>query len=254
MFDKPIPTLHVFLTGMFAELLSQPDELSPALSSFFSSRNLPSYAWMHFIRTADYEAAAISLSSAASGESGTAGRLVALNLAKMAAATSRLKHGAGIEDTLTGEEMGRLAMESKLVEDCEGVAFDLKNWLEKTVPAHQMPDRFEDRLDLLVETSFSKDASNGSLEELYRRLVGELMRGNVLTVEDLLDVLTLRSGGEVENNCRTALKMIGDMQALVPEAGRKQDALVSIWRRGLLKNEWVGPIMQHCAGLTIPFP
>lgn len=62
--------------GKISELLQQPNELNGALTAFFDGRDLPSYAWMHFVRIGDFDRASASLSATAKSEEGSNGKLV----------------------------------------------------------------------------------------------------------------------------------------------------------------------------------
>ncbi|KAI9029397.1 Non-repetitive/WGA-negative nucleoporin C-terminal-domain-containing protein [Hyaloraphidium curvatum] len=225
----------------FAELLQQPDELSDYLTAFFDSRTLPGVAWMHFVRVGDLERAARSLSASAKGEAGAGGRLVALNLAKLAVAASDPD-----EVFLTGspsnKELELLALESRLAESCESVAADFKETMDNLVPVHQEPAGFDAKLEKLVELTCAGDERVAALAELYRSLLGQLMKGNVVTVEELVDILTLRMGdAESEyDSFRSALAAIAELNMLVPNSKRRQDTLLAIWRRAILRNDWRG--------------
>jgi hypothetical protein len=231
-------------SGKVSELLAQASELDAAVTAFFAGRDLPNLAWMHYVRIGDFERAATSLAASATEEQGSKGKLMALNLAKMATAASKLSAvDAEADAIIASRDVERLNLQARLAETCESIADEFRIFMEDRVPSHELPASAESRLEKLEAMTFARGpGTNPALAELYRRFLSEMMRGNVLSVEDLVDLLTLRAppeGEEDDLHFLAALQSIGELYSLVPTNPRRMDSLLSVWRRAVLRNEWV---------------
>lgn len=160
----------------------------------------------------------------------------------MALAAAKLEQSNAaidVDSLLVQGELRELNWQSRLVESCEGIALVFKTFMEDRIPSHELPEGFEARLDKLVALTFKRDATNPPLQTLYRKLLGDLMRGSALSVEEYVDVCTLARSVDDQGLFLSALRAMADLNMLIPSSERRQAALLSVWRRAILRDEWV---------------
>src|SRR4051794_10681828 len=110
---------------------------------------------------------------------------IAFNRAKLATAAEILKSGGSVENVLASSQLNMLELQTRLVEGCESVASELVDWLIETLPAHELPDSFGERLEALVRLACEGEPQ--ATTELYKLLAERLMKGEAVSVEDLVD-------------------------------------------------------------------
>lgn len=87
-----------------------------------------------------------------------------------------------------------------------------------------------------IEPRASNAAGRPAFLSLFVATVQKLLAGTALSIEDLVDVLSMKDGEEGQVDVAAALGQLAKDKSL-PE-GRKQVALISIWRRVFIRDDW----------------
>ncbi|WWD16353.1 hypothetical protein CI109_100779 [Kwoniella shandongensis] len=211
--------------GQLHVLLTQDEVYGSLVTRFFELHGYPELAWMHHIACKRYGQAAGALSSVL-----TSGQTNKVEQQHLVGSIAKLAAVAEIRSR--GDSEGRKQLLISLDDELDLV--NLQNALRES---------------LLPETGRSRTPAKSALEQqitllvdrpafksLFLTLTQELVDGKGLDLEGLIDVLTLKDNYERVGDAAIALdRLVRDKD--LPE-GRKQVALLSIWRRVYIRDNW----------------
>ncbi|OCF44072.1 hypothetical protein I317_02025 [Kwoniella heveanensis CBS 569] len=211
--------------GQAYELLTQDEVYGSLVSRFFEENSYPELEWMHHLACRRYGAAAGALTHVMKDQSTKALEQQHLvgSIAKLAAVAEVRSKGVSAD------------RKRRLIElDDELDQINIQNGLrESLLPVkgpggRSRPIKLEDQITLLSERP--------TFARLFVELAQRLIDGGALDLEDLVDVLTLKDNHERTDDAAIALeRLLRD--TTLPE-GRKQVALLSVWRRVYIRDDW----------------
>ncbi|PWN41568.1 hypothetical protein IE81DRAFT_171999 [Ceraceosorus guamensis] len=225
--------------GRLRTLLDVPDKYSPLLLDFFERSDNPRLAWLHDILLERHSTASRTLVQIADSEGKAAQKKLMLSLGKLA-------HCADLTEAqiMAEDEQDQI----ELIDD----QLDMVN-------AHQLLRDFYES----VIPGCSRDVENGcaavseavayNLESLpalhawYASAVRSILRGDVVSAEDLIDLLTLPLAADDRiHDYTTALEVY--LREKGTSEARLDASLASVWLRILLRDDW--PSITDTSGKT----
>ncbi|KAJ7632668.1 hypothetical protein FB45DRAFT_978375 [Roridomyces roridus] len=199
--------------GELRVMFSQDEVHSGFLDKYFATHPDPSISWIHDLGQRRYEAAAAALLT----ESQNAAQL---NTKHLMLSIGKLAHLAQVQET------GEPAHDDDTLDT-------FHNDLD-FVSVHQaLLDEFRPVLESLRGRQ-SLEAQIDAI--IFKDLVRQLLQGNALSMEDTVDVLTLKDNTTSVEDYTTALHLLARVQNL-PEA-RRMSAFRSVWRRIYNHDDW----------------
>ncbi|WVQ93625.1 hypothetical protein IAU59_000701 [Kwoniella sp. CBS 9459] len=211
--------------GQAYELLTQDEVYGSLVSRFFEEHSYPELEWMHHLACRRYGAAAGALTDVMKDQSTKALEQQHLvgSIAKLAAVAEVRSKGVSAD------------RKRRLIElDDELDLINVQNGLrESLLPAkapggRSRPVQLENQITLL--------SGRPAFAHLFVELAQQLINGAALDLESLVDVLTLKDNYERSDDAAIALERLLHDTTL-PE-GRKQVALLSVWRRVYIRDDW----------------
>ncbi|KAL1745686.1 hypothetical protein HDZ31DRAFT_35821 [Schizophyllum fasciatum] len=90
--------------------------------------------------------------------------------------------------------------------------------------------------EYILKTKAKRLSATPAFARIFREYIRTLLQGNVLSVEDMIDVLSMRDNSESVDNYAIALRLLWDSDD-IPQS-RRQSALGAVWRRIYLHDDW----------------
>ncbi|WWC66609.1 uncharacterized protein I206_100512 [Kwoniella pini CBS 10737] len=207
--------------GQAYELLNQDEVYGVLVTRFFAEHQCPELAWMHHLAFRRYDGAAIALKDAMADENTTK-----LEQQQLIGSIAKLAAIADVRSNGVSESRKRLLIELDDELDLVHIQTTLIDYLSPPQRRHAI--KLDEQITLL--------ADRPAFKRLFINLAEQLIRGLALDLEGLIDVLTLKENFERTGDAALALeRLVGD--TALPE-GRKQVALLSIWRRVYIRDDW----------------
>nr|XP_019048984.1 hypothetical protein I302_02764 [Kwoniella bestiolae CBS 10118]OCF27914.1 hypothetical protein I302_02764 [Kwoniella bestiolae CBS 10118] len=207
--------------GQAYELLNQDEVYGVLVTRFFAENDYPELAWMHHLAFRRYDEAAGTLRSVMRDES-----TKALDQQQLVGSIAKLAAIADVRSKGVSNDRKRLLIELDDELDLVNVQSSLIQYFSPT--NRRNSPKLDDQITLLTDRP--------AFKKLFLNLAQELLDGSALDLEGLMDVLTLKDNFERTGDAALALeRLVGDMA--LPE-GRKQVALLSIWRRVYVRDDW----------------
>ncbi|KAJ7905514.1 Non-repetitive/WGA-negative nucleoporin C-terminal-domain-containing protein [Mycena olivaceomarginata] len=214
--------------GELRVMFSQDDVQSAYMDKFFAAHPDPSISWIHDLGQRRYEAAADALLS----ESEAAPRL---NTKHLMLSIGKLAHLAHVQET------GEIAEDYVLDNfhndlDFVSVHQALLDEFKPVLDSLRGRQSLDAQIDVIVKREASRLTDQKALTLIFKDLVRQLLQGNALSMEDTVDVLTLKDNTTSVEDYTTALHLLARVQNL-PEA-RRMSAFRSVWRRIYIHDDW----------------
>ncbi|KAJ6547586.1 hypothetical protein B0H19DRAFT_1266498 [Mycena capillaripes] len=214
--------------GELRVMFSQDDVQSTYMDKFFTTHPDSSISWIHDLGQRRYQAAADALLS----ESETATRL---NAKHLMLSIGKLAHLAHVQET--GEVADDYILDNFHNDlDFVSVHQALLDEFKPVLDSLRGRQSLEAQIDAIVKSEASKLTDQKALTQIFKDLVRQLLQGNALSMEDTVDVLTLKDNTTSVEDYTTALHLLARVQNL-PEA-RRMSAFRSVWRRIYIHDDW----------------
>ncbi|KAI0302174.1 Non-repetitive/WGA-negative nucleoporin C-terminal-domain-containing protein [Russula brevipes] len=213
--------------GELRTLFSQSGTYTDHLDRFFLKHNRQSVSWIEDLEKDRFHSAAETLLA----ESDNAGDLAAKELML---SVGKLAHLAQMQEDTTVDESMLDAFHDGLdfVSVHEALTAELKSALVSV--------RSKQSLDRQVETILRQKASTIMDKKvfplIFKQLVRSLLQGKALSVEDIVDVLSLKDNDTTMSDYATALHILARADKL-PKA-RREAAFRTVWRRIYTHDNW----------------
>lgn len=213
--------------GELRVMFSQEDEKG-FLDKFFAEKPNPAISWLDDIGKERFDAASSALLSEAQGAANLEAKYFMLSLGKLAHLAQVYDKGAPPSE----RKLGRFHDELDFVSVHEALLEDLKSALAAVRGRHSL----ESQVDIIVKGKVTGLAGRKGMLYAFKDFVRQLLQGKALSIEDTVDVLTLKDNKETVEDYATALQLLTRASNL-PEA-RKKSALRTVWRRVYLHDDW----------------
>ncbi|WVF65992.1 hypothetical protein IAT40_000730 [Kwoniella sp. CBS 6097] len=211
--------------GQAYELLTQDEVYGSLVSRFFEEHSYPELEWMHHLACRRFGAAAGALTEVMRDSS-----TKALEQQHLVGSIAKLAAVAEVRSKGVSADRKRRLIELDDELDQINVQNGLRDSLipTKAPGSRSRPIKLEDQITLLSERP--------AFAHLFVDLAQQLIDGHALDLEGLVDVLTLKDNFERSDDAAIALGRLLQDNTL-PE-GRKQVALLSVWRRVYIRDDW----------------
>ncbi|KAJ7582654.1 hypothetical protein C8J56DRAFT_955381 [Mycena floridula] len=197
------------------------------LDSFFAKNSYPSISWINDLGNGWHDAAARVLLSEAGQASHLAAKQLMLSVGK-------LSHLAQLQSDPTGDENLLDAFHDDL--DFVSVHEALLGEFQTVLGGLRGRQSLDSQVDAITNEIAANLAQKPALALVFKTLVRQLLQGRVLSVEDVVDVLTLKDNIDTLEDYATALQLLVRDQT-IPES-RKPSAFYSVWRRVYIHDDW----------------
>ncbi|KAJ7452358.1 hypothetical protein B0H11DRAFT_1742097 [Mycena galericulata] len=214
--------------GELRVMFSQDDVQSSYLDKFFTAHPDSSISWIHDLGQRRYEAAAAALLSESKDATQLSTKHLMLSIGKLA-------HLAQVQETV--EPADDYVLDS-FHDDLDFVSVHqaLLDEFKPVLDSLRGRQSLEAQIDAIVRSEASNLSDQKALTLVFKDLVRQLLQGNTLSMEDTVDVLTLKDNTTSVEDYTTALHLLARVQNL-PEA-RRMSAFRSVWRRIYIHDDW----------------
>ncbi|KAF9464745.1 hypothetical protein BDZ94DRAFT_1161306 [Collybia nuda] len=209
-------------------IFTEEDDHTVYLDKFFRESHNNTISWMHDLGKARYEAAATALLVEAEQARTLETKHLMLSIGKL----SHLAQLHEVDATVDDSVLDVFHDDLDFVSVHEALLQDFKSALE-VVRSRQS---LENQIDIILKTKAAKLVEKKALTHIFRKLVRELLQGRTLSMEDAVDVLTLKDNSTTLEDFGTALHLLARVQN-VPNA-RKSSAFRTVWRRIYIHDDW----------------
>ncbi|WWD09172.1 hypothetical protein V865_007294 [Kwoniella europaea PYCC6329] len=207
--------------GQAYELLNQDEVYGVLVTRFFAENDYPELAWMHHLAFKRYDQAAGALRDVMRDDNTRA-----LDQQQLVGSIAKLAAIADVRSKGISNDRKRLLIELDDELDLVNVQSGLISYFSP--PTRRAAPKLDEQVTLL--------ADRPAFKRIFFDLTQQLLDGLALDLEGLVDILTLKDNFERTGDAALALeRLVGDMT--LPE-GRKQVALLSIWRRVYIRDDW----------------
>ncbi|KAK7014839.1 methyltransferase type 11 [Favolaschia claudopus] len=214
--------------GELRVMFSQDEVQSAYIDKFFAAHPDPSISWIHDLEQRRYEAAAEALLSESEGA-------VQLTTKHLMLSIGKLAHLAHVQET--GEIPDDHVLDNFHNDlDFVSVHQALLDEFKPTLDSLRGRQSLEAQVDAIVRSEATKIAEQRTLTLIFKELIRKLLQGNALSMEDTVDVLTLKDNTTTVEDYTTALHLLARVQNL-PEA-RRTSAFRTVWRRIYIHDDW----------------
>ncbi|KAF8892544.1 Non-repetitive/WGA-negative nucleoporin C-terminal-domain-containing protein [Infundibulicybe gibba] len=214
--------------GELRLMFSQADTNHVYMDRFFTEHPHPSISWIHDLGKERHSSAAAALLAEAEHATNLEVKHLMLSIGK-------LSHLAQLHETdMTTDESVLDAFHDGL--DFVSVHETLLKELKSALDGVRGRQTLENQIDIIAKKKAGMLAEKYALTQLFRNLVRELLHGKALSVEDIVDVLTLKDNDSALEDYATALHLLVPVENL-PEA-RKMAAVRTVWRRIYIHDDW----------------
>ncbi|GAC97422.1 subunit of the Nup84p subcomplex of the nuclear pore complex [Pseudozyma hubeiensis SY62] len=222
------------------KLLTQKPEYNQLVLSYLEQPGKERLAWLHDLALKRFDAASSKLEALGLKEGNLAQRKLMLSLGKL-----------GYLSTLGLEQLSTVGVQKQveffddqldLIAVQDSLAALWENSVMGSLPIDLPRAGTQEAATLaseIVDTVASRLIEYPAYREHYMQLVQQLLLSNrYLSAEDLVDLLTLKDTPETQlEDFATAIKVL--IRAGNIPASRREASLKSIWRRSVLRDDWV---------------
>lgn len=220
--------------GQLRVLLEPEEAYQPLLTKFLDMTDLYRISWINDISIGRFEQASEALVSEASIEQNLAQKKLMLSLGKLSKVAQADKEILATEDFQRSLEV----IDDNL--DMISAQQGLHDFVTKSLSIVDLQLPLEQQAEVVASRVAPLLARrHPAFSQFYIRSCKGLLEGEVLSPEDLIDLLTLK-----EDDAEPGVTFSEALEILVraknlPEA-RRQVALQTIWRRIYIRDDWAG--------------
>ncbi|KAK7467177.1 hypothetical protein VKT23_004235 [Stygiomarasmius scandens] len=213
--------------GEVRVIFAQESTYDGYLDKFFETNPQPSISWLHDLNKRRHEAAAVALAQAASKETNLETRHLILSIGKLSHLAHLQESEQAADEGLLDEfhdDLDFVSVHQALLEEFSSVLGNIRGRRS-----------LDTQLDTIVNEKALRLKNTRELVHIFKNFVRELLQGKVLSIEDTVDVLTLKDNVDTPGDYATALHLLARCQ--LPQA-RKESAFRTVWRRIYLHDDW----------------
>ncbi|KAI0957243.1 hypothetical protein AcW1_005700 [Taiwanofungus camphoratus] len=208
------------------------------MDAFFSKYPNPAISWIHDLGRGRYGLVSESLLSEAENATELVAKHLMLSIGKLSHLAQLHENDVSINQNVLDAFHDGL----DFVSVHETLIDDLKSALVSV--------RARQSLEMQVETIAQSKASNladrRALQNVFKKLVRQLLQGKALSMEDVADVLSLKDNTDTREDYTTALHLLSRAEN-IPDT-RRLSAFRSVWRRIYIHDDW--DMIQQTANVT----
>ncbi|KAF7294905.1 Methyltransferase type 11 [Mycena indigotica] len=214
--------------GELRVLFSQDATHNVYIDKFFATEQQHAISWIHNLEQRRYEEAAVALLT----ESDATAQL---NTKHLMLSIGKLAHLAHLQERSQFEEDDLLdSFHNDL--DFVSVHQAIMDEFRPVIESLRGRQSLDAQIEAIVKNEASRLSEQKSMTLIFKDLVHQLLQGKSLTMEDMVDLLTLKDNLTTLGDYTTALHLLARAQNL-PEA-RRSSAFRSVWRRIYIHDDW----------------
>ncbi|EIW85147.1 hypothetical protein CONPUDRAFT_70040 [Coniophora puteana RWD-64-598 SS2] len=214
---------HGELRGLF----TLEDSQKSYMDVFFAAQARSSISWIYDLGQERYGAASAALVAESKTTDSLAVKHFALSVGKLA-------HLAQIQDGVALDETSFDAFHDGL--DFVSVQQNLLEEMRTVLSTLRGKQSIENQVDAIVKAKASTIRDRRALLGVFKALIRLMLQNHALSVEDAVDVLTLKDNSETIEDYATALQLLSRVQDL-PDA-RKASSFRRVWCRIYSHDNW----------------
>ncbi|KAK0485184.1 Non-repetitive/WGA-negative nucleoporin C-terminal-domain-containing protein [Armillaria novae-zelandiae] len=214
--------------GELRVLFSLDESHTGYMDKFFADNANPLISWIHDLGQGRYASAAQALLVESGEATNIASKQLMLSIGK-------LSHLAHEQETLAPSDDGIsdafhdgldfVSVHESLLEEFNAVLATLKG-----------RQSLDSQTDAIIKQKATRLADRPALTQVFKDFVRNVLQGKVLSIEDAVDVLSLKDNNETLGDFAMALHLLAGVQD-VPRA-RKTSAFRTVWRRIYIHDDW----------------
>ncbi|KAG6866953.1 hypothetical protein C0991_003869 [Blastosporella zonata] len=214
--------------GELRIMFAQDDSHNLYIDRYFSENPNNSISWINDLGKGRYAAASGTLLE----EAGQAKNLDAKHLML---SIGKLSHLAQLHET-------NATLDNSILDDFHddldfvSVHEALLQEFRAALDAVRGRQTLDSQIDTIIKTIATRLQERPALRDIFKDLVRGLLQGRALSIEDAVDVLTLKDNNSSLEDFATALHLLARVQNL-PEA-RAASAFRTVWRRIYIHDDW----------------
>ncbi|KAJ4487908.1 hypothetical protein J3R30DRAFT_3654300 [Lentinula aciculospora] len=209
--------------GEVRTMFAQSEGYSTYLDRFFEQNPTPSISWLHDLGKKRYYEAADALLNEAQQTVNLEVKHLELSIGKLAN-LAHLRKTEGIRDDAFHDALDVVSVHEALLDAFNAVVANMRGRRS-----------LDTQVDTIIKEKASLLPEKRELTYIFKKLVKDLLQGKSLSIEDTVDVLTLKDNFESVGDYATALHLLA--RCNLPEA-RKLAAFRTVWRRIYLHDDW----------------
>ncbi|KAJ3744726.1 Non-repetitive/WGA-negative nucleoporin C-terminal-domain-containing protein [Lentinula detonsa] len=213
--------------GEVRTLFAQGEAHNAYIDQFFEQNSTPSLSWLHDLGNKHYLEAAGALLAEAQQTASLEVKHLELSIGKLANLAHLRKTESAADDSLYDAFHDAL--------DVVGVHEALLDEFNTVVANMRGRRSLDTQADTIIKAKASLLPEKRDLTNIFRNSVKDLLQGKSLSIEDTVDVLTLKDNFDSVGDYATALHLLA--RCNLPEA-RKHAAFTTVWRRIYLHDDW----------------
>nr|GAT53189.1 methyltransferase type 11 [Mycena chlorophos] len=214
--------------GELRVMFSQDPAQSVYIDKFFAANREPSISWIHDLEQRRYGDAADALLADSETTKSLSSKHLMLSIGKLAHLAHQQEQNQPDEDEILDSfhnDLDFVSVHQALLEEFKPILDSLRG--QHSIDA---------QIDAIVKSEATRLVDQKSMTLIFKDLVHQLLQGNALAMEDMVDLLTLKDNSTTLGDYATALHLLARVQNL-PEA-RRTSAFRSVWRRIYIHDDW----------------
>ncbi|KAG6907355.1 hypothetical protein DXG01_009239 [Tephrocybe rancida] len=217
------------VVGELRVMFAHDDSHNPYIDSYFAENPNDSISWINDLGKGRYTSASTTLLK----EAGQAKNLDAKHLML---SIGKLSHLAQLHEAnampIDNSTLDAFHDDLDFVSVHEALLHEFRSALD-AVRGRQTLDN---QIDTIVKTIATRLQEKTALRDIFKDLVRGLLQGRALSIEDAVDVLTLKDNNSSLEDFATALHLLARVQNL--PGARAASAFRTVWRRIYIHDDW----------------
>ncbi|KAJ7285784.1 hypothetical protein C8J57DRAFT_1431461 [Mycena rebaudengoi] len=197
--------------GELRVMFAQDDVQSAYMDKFFAAHPNPSISWVHDLGQRRYEDSASALLSESEHATQLETKHLMLSIGKLAHLAQLQETDKVVDESVLDSfhnDLDFVSVHQALLDEFKPVLDSLRSRRS-----------LEAQIDAIVNSEATRLSDQKALTLIFKDLVRQLLQGNALSMEDAVDVLTLKDNVATVEDYSTALHLLARVQNL-PEARR----------------------------------
>ncbi|KAF9013861.1 hypothetical protein BDQ17DRAFT_1320576 [Cyathus striatus] len=205
------------------------------IDRYFSERKDNGISWIYDLGHERYGTVATSMLSEARKASNLEAKHLMLSIGK-------LSHLAQLQDTNADADEAvidanaQVAFHDELdfVSVLEALAQGFRSALEGVRGRHSL----DGQIDIIMKAKASRLGAKKTMSHVFKDILRQLLQGKALSIEDAIDLLTLKDNVETFDDYVSALHLLARVAAIQLPDSRKVSAFRTVWRRIYIHDDW----------------
>ncbi|KAK0193758.1 Non-repetitive/WGA-negative nucleoporin C-terminal-domain-containing protein [Armillaria mellea] len=214
--------------GELRVLFSLDESHTGYMDKFFADNANPLISWIHDLGHGRYASAARALLIESSEAINIASKQLMLSIGKLSHLAHEQETLAPSDDDISDafhDGLDFVSVHESLLEEFNAVLATLKG-----------RQSLDSQTDAIIKQKATRLADRPALTQVFKDFVRNVLQGKVLSIEDAVDVLSLKDNNETLGDFAMALHLLAGIQD-IPRA-RKTSAFRTVWRRIYIHDDW----------------